>query len=153
MRELTDAEKDFIEEKKNSSRNRNLQVTRKQHKLRKRRKYIHPLLRPSNWVLALNIVPIGLILIVTLLYVRLVGLIGDRDLLNQLSTNGIPSEYNELIAMVGLQWLPQMIDLYDNRFYIYGALFSVVVIITAIGLALKVVEKKRWKGDEEENDE
>lgn len=153
MRELSKEEQDFINKKLNSKGNRKLAEVKKETKRRRRKHYLSPFLRLSNWIAVLLTIPIFFIFTFTVNFSRLESMFGGKDNTLELAQQGMPKEYETIMRDSGFDWVTQMIDLYNYRLYIYGGCLSLIVLIIASIFVVRTIENRKLRQRNQEESE
>ena len=143
MRELTDVEKDFINRKKNSAKM--LHAEREKTVSERRvKKYDRPAwLLLSNWLFALSIVPLIVLGIFMINFSRIQNMLGGAEVVQELSRKGLDPKYFETLEILGMNWIPAFLEVYQYRYIIMGGIVSVSILIIALGVVARIVEKQK----------
>lgn len=146
MTNLNNNEKDFIELSLIGRDNveiheteTNLEIVTKNKKKNKKKPSYKKM---SYWIVAISILPfLATGVFLTALY-RVESFVGGRETLDWLSKQEITPQIQETIDGIGLDWLPQFLEIYSNRGLIIATIFTIPV-LTISSIVLWTVNKHR----------
>ena len=147
MRELSESELEFIE--KQISMNNNVEIEKTDSEILIKRKIIKkskrfPLIRrPMFWAGSILIIPVVISTALIYYFMRIERIFGGGAL-SSFSKEGVSSGILENLNAQGLSWVPDMINIYDNRAIIFGGLFLIFLLISLILISIDIkLERKK----------
>lgn len=102
----------------------------------------------SNWAIGLLILPVGFTAIFFYGIQNVENILGKGGL-QWLSNEPQDNAFMEQAELQGLSWLPEFLVIYDNRWLIIGAVFTITIIIIGIVMIIEHLITRKREGKNE----
>lgn len=141
-RELTEEEIAFIEE---SILSRDSATDRREEAREKRIKRVRtsPIFNLRVWAALVMALPIlGTILLYVFIF-QATSAVGGADNLNWLASQKMDTPTKNMLKQYNLEWLPQILGVYNQRYIIIGVMFTIGIVIAVALLMLDAWRRQR----------
>lgn len=141
-RELTEEEIAFIEE---SILSRDSATDRREEAREKRIKRVRtsPIFNLRVWAALVMALPVlGTILLYVFIF-QATSAVGGADNLNWLASQKMDTPTKNMLKQYNLEWLPQILGVYNQRYIIIGVMFTIGIVIAVALLMLDAWRKQR----------
>lgn len=145
-RDLTEDEKAFLESKLARRYDVEIQddddgytITKREPVIEKRRNIFKSM---YLWIGVVMTIPVMLLALLAATVNRVAAMFGGTEVLDSLHEEGLPDGTEELLAQLGIDWFPQFLELYSNRWFIAAGIVTVFLVIAGIMLMIELLRKK-----------
>lgn len=141
-RELTDAEKAFIEESI-LSRDSADQRQKEARAERNRRVRNSPIFNLRIWAVLAMIPPLVGTAILYIFIFQASSTVGGSDNLKWLASQKMDGSTKKMLKQYNMEWLQEAISVYNQRYIIIGVMFTIGIIISMVLLMLDAWRRQR----------